>query len=156
MCKVRDLPDSACNIVFTTSLDACKTIDFVAQSVLAMICDEMHFSDVAQIQFFSEEMAKILFDRTKPCVIRSKGCQELVLPAGMALLLTANGFNVNEWLAPRATFSKPIQWKLITVCVDKPLLPRRNESEDPDVSQIAANYEASELSKMSKAFFENM
>ena len=118
------LPEDMWNFaIITGSVDKLKTINYLQDSVLVVLLDELQFNDHLQIQHWSEGMAKALFDRSMPASLHGKGSDECAIPAKTIILMSGNAEDGRSWMGHRCDFSAPIQRKLIHAQVTTRLLP---------------------------------
>ena len=104
----------------------------------------------------SENMMKVLMAPTAPGSIRCRNA-DLVLPAGVPRLFTANAETAQEWVGNRLKWTEPIQRKTVVFVVKSPLVPDswRDQNADAENEPTDAMNVAKELREGAGSIFKN-
>ena len=118
--QVMQLPKEDAVVVFSNTLDVAKEVRFKPGYI--WVLDELNPADQTQAIHMSENMMKVLMAPTAPGSIRCRNA-DLVLPAGVPRLFTANAETAQEWVGNRMRWTEPIQRKTVVFVVKSPLVP---------------------------------
>ena len=94
--------------------------DIVFKKSYYWIVDEMMPADGSQTVYMSENMMKTFLTPLAPASIRCRN-SDLVLPAGMPRIITANATSAEERCGYCCKWSKPLERKSIVFVIKKPL-----------------------------------
>ena len=118
--QVMQLPKEDAVVVFSNTLDVAKEVRFKPGYI--WVLDGLNPADQTQAIHMSENMMKVLMAPTAPGSIRCRNA-DLVLPAGVPRLFTANAETAQEWVGNRLKWTEPIQRKTVVFVVKSPLVP---------------------------------
>jgi hypothetical protein len=107
-------------VCLSNTLDDLRPITF--QRSWSLVLDEFSIADEGALQYFSENIAKVLFDPSCAANIRARGSNARLSP-DTARIMTSNASSLEEWAGGRIPFSLPLRRKLICFVIREPLVP---------------------------------
>jgi hypothetical protein len=139
MCRALNLSADRALVVITNTIDAARDIQF--KPGMVWLLDEFEVGDPNQIIYVSSNMLKVLFTASEPGSLRCR-MTDLVLPAGVARVITANADGPEEWTGSRCAWSPPLERKAIVFQVTKRLCADDWKPSDDQPSATRASAEA--------------
>jgi hypothetical protein len=118
--KVFGLAPGDMRVATSTTIEELKTTTF--SRGWSVMLDEFCLSDEQSLQYFSETMAKCLFDPSLAASLRCRERNARLVP-DTARVMTSNATSLEAWAGSRLHFSLPLKRKIIAFIIKEPLVP---------------------------------
>ena len=113
------LPRSDAQTVLSNTLDAIRKHQWKPGQT--WLIDDWKPADGESTIYITENMLKVMFNRSEPCSFRARN-EDVIIPAAFQIIITANADSMKSWLGYKIPASEPILRKCIVFDIREHLL----------------------------------